>query len=100
MADGEKLSARERFDALWKIGQENEDGLVKAVVTEPYVEGSLRPEVRQVRAAGVVGEVLCVSNVAITFGPEEASIHERLRLLEALAELEAKYDVVPTDFST
>lgn len=75
-------SPNDRFSELWEAAQD-EDSCLIACVDSPYVQGSLRPEVRSVGGI-VVGEVFTVSNLDAA-GPSDN--HKTLTALAALETL-------------
>lgn len=80
----EVLSAQNRFNALWTTATTVEDSPISAVVVEPYVEGSLRPEVRAVEAQ--VGDgVIRISNLDAVWRADEDVLIDHLEALESLA---------------
>ncbi len=75
-------SPNQRFRELWEAAQE-EDSCLIAHIDSPYVQGSLRPEIKSVGGI-VVGEVFTVSNLDVA-GPSDNQ--ETLTALAALETL-------------
>jgi hypothetical protein len=59
-----ELSPSSRFRNLWDVAATAEDTPLIAIVTEPYVQGSFRPEVRVIGAL-IGDELVSVRNVDV-----------------------------------
>jgi hypothetical protein len=75
-------SPNQRFRELWEAAQE-EDSCLIAHIDSPYVEGSLRPEVKSVGGI-VVGEVFTVSNLDVAGSSDNQEALTALAALETL----------------
>lgn len=95
MTDLEQQSSRDelwessrRYDALWKIAKADENNPLTPEVAEPYVHGSLRPEVTQL-SVEIDGQTIRITNGEAVFAGQEESVKARLTALELLAGVEA-----------
>jgi len=99
-------SSNDRFDSLWETvtsgGEDttgelgsfhgrtvsNEDGTKTGVMvrahTIPYVEGSLRPQVRTLEIMSIDGKPLSLSDVQTAFHSTDRGIVSKLKTLEVI----------------
>jgi hypothetical protein len=84
----EELTPSQQYRQVWDAVDGAKRSTVVAEVTEPYVYGSLRPEVTELR--GRLGEsIVRVTNLQVAFAAEDEAVRADIERLESLAYSEA-----------